>query len=136
MSAVASDIWLLDTNTISHAIRGVHGVRERIRALPQQRLRVPVVVVAELEYGSLKAPYPDQYRLRWRRFIDGIAILPFDEAAAVAHARLRHILRQQPIGERDLLIAAIAVANGVGVATGNTAEFKRVPKLKVVDWAK
>ncbi len=136
MSSAGMDLWLLDTNTISHAIRGVNGVRERIRALPQQRLRVPVVVVAELEYGSLKAPHPDQYRLRWRRFIDGIAIVPFDEPAAVAHAHLRHALRHQPIGERDLLIAAIAVANGLGVATGNTAEFKRVPKLKVVDWAR
>jgi tRNA(fMet)-specific endonuclease VapC len=130
------DLWLLDTNTISHAIRGVNGVRDHVRALPQQRLRVPVVVVAELEYGSLRAPDPAQYRLRWRRFIDGIGIVPFDEAAAVTHARLRLALRHQPIGERDLLIAAIALAHGLGVATGNTAGFKRVPKLKVVDWAK
>ena len=74
--------------------------------------------------------------MRWRRFIDGIAIVAFDEPAAVAYARLRHVLRYQPIGERHLLIAAIAVANGLGVATGNTTEFKRVPKLKVADWAK
>lgn len=136
MSKATSELWLLDTNTISHAIRGLNGVRDRVRSLPQQRLRVPTMVVAELEYGSLKAPYPEQYRMRWRRFIDGIAIVTFDEAAAVAHAGLRHALRHQPIGERDLLIAAIAVANGLSVATGNTAEFKRVPKLKVVDWAK
>ena len=49
MSGTASDIWLLDTNTISHAIRGVNGVRDRKRALPQQRLLVPTIVVAELE---------------------------------------------------------------------------------------
>ena len=136
MSATGSDGYLLDTNVISRAIRGGDGTRERVRAMPQQRLRVPVIVVAELEYGSLKAPHPERYRMRWRRFLDGIAIVPFDEAAAIEHARLRLALRHHPIGERDLLIAATALANRLGVVTNNTAEFKRVPKLKVEDWSR
>ena len=63
-------------------------------------------------------------------------MLPFDEPAAVEHARLRLTLRQTPIGERDLMIAAIALAHRLDVATINTTEFKRVPKLKVVDWTR
>lgn len=34
------------------------------------------------------------------------------------------------------MIAAIALAHRLGVATINTTELKRVPKLKVVDWTR
>jgi len=34
------------------------------------------------------------------------------------------------------MIAAIALAHRLDVATINTTEFKRVPKLKVVDWTR
>jgi tRNA(fMet)-specific endonuclease VapC len=44
-------------------------------------------------------------------------------------------LRQEPIGERDLLIAAIALANDLTVVTGNIRESRRVPGLRVEDWA-
>lgn len=37
-----------------------------------------------------------------------------------------------PIGERDLMIAATALANGHDVLTANVREFERVPGLRVV----
>ncbi len=52
------------------------------------------------------------------------------------HARLRYALRHAPIGERDLLIAAIALANRLVVVTHNVKEFSRVPDLVVEDWAR
>jgi tRNA(fMet)-specific endonuclease VapC len=39
-----------------------------------------------------------------------------------------------PIGPNDLLIAAIALANGLIVVTHNTSEFSRVPGLSIEDW--
>lgn len=128
-------IFLLDTNTISAAIRGKEGVRERICAVHHDRFRVPSIVVAELEYGSLKAPDPDIYRLRWRRFLRGIPVVPFDEPSAIQHARIRLELKHQPIGDRDLVIAAMALAHGLTVVTSNIGEFRRVPGLRVEDWA-
>lgn len=62
-------------------------------------------------------------------------MLSFDRAAAEEHARLRYLLRHAPIGERDLLVAAIASANGLRVVTSNLAEFTRVPGLEVEDWS-
>jgi len=38
------------------------------------------------------------------------------------------------IGAHDLLIASIAVANGLILVTHNTAEFGRVRGLTVQDW--
>jgi tRNA(fMet)-specific endonuclease VapC len=34
----------------------------------------------------------------------------------------------------DMLIAAIALANGCTLVTHNTAEFSRVPGLVIEDW--
>lgn len=36
------------------------------------------------------------------------------------------------IGAHDLWIAATAVAHGMGLATGNAAEFERIPGLRVI----
>ncbi len=50
--------------------------------------------------------------------------------------RLRAHLKKlgTPIGEYDLLIAGIALANKLTVVTHNTREFSRVPGLQVEDW--
>ena len=38
------------------------------------------------------------------------------------------------IGPYDLLIAAIALANGCTLVTHNTQEFSRIPGLVLEDW--
>ena len=93
------------------------------------------MVVTELEYSSLRHPSPARWDAAWRALIADLPVVPFDAAAAVEHARLRDALRSQPIGERDLMIAAIAAANGCAVVTANEGEYKRVPGLAVENWA-
>jgi tRNA(fMet)-specific endonuclease VapC len=61
-------------------------------------------------------------------------VLAFAGDAAEHHARVRYRLRHKPIGDRDLLIAAIAIANDLTLVTHNTREFSRVPDLRVEDW--
>ena len=64
------------------------------------------------------------------------AHLPFDEKASPYYADIRANLskRGELIGSNDLLIAAIARANGVILVTRNTDEFKRVIGLQIEDW--
>jgi tRNA(fMet)-specific endonuclease VapC len=38
------------------------------------------------------------------------------------------------IGPNDLMIASIALSHGYILVTHNTAEFARVPGLKLEDW--
>jgi tRNA(fMet)-specific endonuclease VapC len=60
----------------------------------------------------------------------------FDARAADRYASVgAHLARVgRRIGERDLMIASIALAQDMGVVTSNTAEFRRVPGLRVEDW--
>ena len=126
--------WLLDTSTIVAALRGHVEVRRRLAAASPDDLTVPSVAVAELVYGAERSTDPMRARLVWREFVEPYVVVPFDRAAAEQHGRLRFALRAQPIGERDLLIAATALAHGLTVVTGNTREFGRVPGLAVQDW--
>ncbi|GDY11665.1 twitching motility protein PilT [Planctomycetota bacterium] len=128
--------WLLDTNTVIFFIKGRNpALTKRILGHHVSDLRVSDITIAELEFGSLKAPFPNRHRARWRHFLGSLESLPFDAAAAVTHARARLDLRHQPIGERDLLIAAIALAHDLTVVTSNLAEFSRVPGLRCEDWS-
>ena len=63
-------------------------------------------------------------------------ILPFASEAAGDYAEIRLQLEKagQPIGERDLLIAATARSRRLTVVTHNVREFSRVSGLKVEDW--
>ena len=63
--------------------------------------------------------------------------MPYDEAAAEAYGTIRAALERsdQIIGREDLLIAAHALAADVTLVTNNEAEFRRVPKLRVDNWA-
>ena len=130
-------IWLLDTNAVIHAIRNnPPSVRSRLTALGPDDVRVSAITIAELWYGAQKAHNPVRRRAVFEAFLAPYEVLSFDRGAAVRHAELRQALRHSPIGERDLLIAAIALDAGLGVVTNNTREFQRVPGLSVEDWTR
>ena len=63
-------------------------------------------------------------------------ILPLDhntlDCAANIYADLRR--RGELIGEVDILIAGIALTNGMGMATRNVEHFSRIVHLHVENW--
>jgi tRNA(fMet)-specific endonuclease VapC len=61
---------------------------------------------------------------------------PFDDAAAIHYARLRHSLELtgSTIGPYDLQIAAICLLHQLTLVTSNVNEFSRVPSLIFEDW--
>jgi tRNA(fMet)-specific endonuclease VapC len=62
--------------------------------------------------------------------------LQFDDSAAEEYGKIRHHLATlgTPIGGNDMMIASIALANNLIVVTHNTAEYSRIPGLKIEDW--
>ena len=75
-------------------------------------------------------------RMRVEQVRQQFVSLPFDDAAAEEYGKVRAHLASlgTPIGPHDLMIAAIALANGLSVVTNNTSEFSRVPGLSIEDW--
>jgi tRNA(fMet)-specific endonuclease VapC len=129
-------IWLLDTNVLIHAVRGrPPAVRAHVQQQSPDDLAISSITVAELWYGTGKSANPAARRAAWESVLAPFQVIAFDRSAAEHHARIRHVLRRAPIGERDLLIASIALAHDLTLVTHNAEEFSRVPLLRVEDWA-
>ena len=128
--------YLLDTNTCVYAIKRAPAVLERMRKLTPDDFAVSTITLAELWFGARKSSRPEKTRASVDAFLVPLAVLDFDAGAAEAYSGIRlHLERAGiPIGERDLLIAAIASSRGLTVVTHNTREFSRVPDLGVEDW--
>ena len=127
--------YLLDTNTVSFALRGIGRVGERLLARSPQDVAVSSITEAELWYGVQRVGSPE-LRRSVEAFLSAIAVVPFDSAAARDYGDLRARLarRGTPIGLLDTLIAAHARALGLCLVTNNTKHFARVPRLRVEDW--
>ena len=126
--------FLLDTDTCIWILRKNAEVQEHLKNLMPADVAVSAMNEAELLYGALNSQYPLKRAKDVAMFLAPILVLPFDAEAAKEHARLRQALKSAPIGERDLVIASVAIANRLTVVTHNQREFGRVPGLKTVDW--
>ncbi|MBX3132210.1 MAG: type II toxin-antitoxin system VapC family toxin [Gemmatimonadaceae bacterium] len=128
--------YLLDTSVCVHILRGHLPTVRRFADLGPDTVTLASMTLAELRYGEIRGHTPAVARARLATFLAACEILPFDEQAAEHHAHARLALAHvgTPIGERDLVIAATALAHGLVVATGNVREFRRVPGLGVEGW--
>jgi tRNA(fMet)-specific endonuclease VapC len=113
-------------------LREPRGVKE----LGPDELADSSITCAELWSGSAKSQHPQRSRAAQDAFLEPYRIVDFDVKAAGRYATIRaHLARAGlQIGDRDLMIASIALANRMTVVTSNAAEFVRVPGLAVEDW--
>jgi tRNA(fMet)-specific endonuclease VapC len=127
---------LIDTGLLVDLERGVAnpdvegGIGEEDRA-------ISVITVSELLHGVHRASAAQ--RARRNAFVEhllaGMRAIEITEQIARVHADIwAHLAaRGEVIGAHDLWIAATALAHGMGLATGNAREFKRVPGLRLIE---
>jgi predicted nucleic acid-binding protein len=110
----------------------------RLAQTPVQRLFTSATTVGELFFGAHRLGG----RAKLLQALDETirdqfdAVLPYDEAAAREYGRVRSDLERNgtPIGDADTQIAAIALAHGLTVVTGNVRHFGEIPGLRVENW--
>lgn len=131
-------MYLLDTNIISYWMRGDLKLIQKLKSRSPAELSLSTITLAEIYYGIEKSPVKKkERRLKIDHIKSQLELYPFNEAAAVKYGSILASLEKQgqPISEREIQIAAIAMANKLCVVTHNTKEFSRISKLKVEDWA-
>jgi tRNA(fMet)-specific endonuclease VapC len=110
--------WLLDTNTVIHALNGVLSVRRRLNEVEGEIL-TSAVVVGELIYGAECSARREENRENIRRKLERIRVVPVDGRIADGWGTLK--ARQRAHGrlkaDIDLLIAATAIAEGAVLVT-------------------
>jgi tRNA(fMet)-specific endonuclease VapC len=126
---------MLDTDTVSFALRGHGRVKERILEKKPSEICISAITVGELRYGTARRRSNKLHELI-DAFTANVAVMPFDERCADQFGRIAAELasRGAPIGEFDVLIAAHALVLGVTLVTDNTKHFARVRDLSVANW--
>lgn len=129
-------LYLLDTDTLSHLIRQPQGaVAERIAEVGEANVLTSVIVACELRYGAAKRG-SRRLTKQVETVLGALTIRPLDPGVERVYAAIRVALEKKgtPIGAHDMLIAAHARALDAVCVTGNIAEFRRGPALKVENW--
>jgi len=128
--------YLFDTNACIHLMKLHEPLTGRAHKVGPSAISVTAITLAEMWFGAAKSQQPRRTRADQDAFLAPFRVLDFDAAAADCYASLRAHLaaKGRPIGDRDLMIAAIAQAKRLTVVTSNVSEFARVPGLKVEDW--
>ena len=127
--------FLLDTDSVSYALRGQGRVAEEIRRHRPSDLCVSAVTLAELRFGAEKRRSRRLQRLI-DAFVGDVAVAPFDSEAADRFGKVAAALASKgaPIGVLDTMIAAHALRLGLTLVTHNLKHFRRVRGLRVSDW--
>jgi tRNA(fMet)-specific endonuclease VapC len=130
--------YLFDTNACIHLMKLREPLAGRARDAGPSAIAISAITLAEMWFGAAKSQHPRRSRADQDAFLAPFRVLDFDAAAADCYASARAHLaaKGQPIGDRDLMIAAIAVANRLIVVTSNVSEFARAPGVVVEDWMK
>ena len=126
---------LLDTDVCIEILHGNARVIERRRRTPDE-VATTWITACELAYGAAKSRAPEPNRALVMAFLATLPILDLDWAAAERFGRLKADLERagNRVADADLLIAAIALARGAGLITGNRRHYERVPELGIEDW--
>jgi len=129
-------LYMLDTNTVSAALRGTTGLDKRLQQLDPAQWCISAITRAELRYGVALKPEATKLARYVEAFLQATTTMPWDEAAADAHGYLRAQLRRAgtPIGDFDEMIAAHALALGAVLVSDNTRHFCLVEGLPLENW--
>jgi tRNA(fMet)-specific endonuclease VapC len=130
--------WLLDTNTIIHALNGVLSVRRRLNEVEEQgEILTSAVVVGELIYGAESSARCEENRENIRRKLERVRVVPLDAEIADRWGTLKAQLRVRGRmkADIDLLIAATALAEEAVLVTDDAALLAGdIPGLTVENW--
>jgi tRNA(fMet)-specific endonuclease VapC len=127
---------LIDSSVLIAAERGQLNFDDLAARYAEDDVAISAVTASELLHGLHRARTAAQ-RHRRQAFVEGLLaqlpVINFDLTVARVHASLWADLAKRgvAVGERDLMIGAIAIAKDYAVATRDERSFPKIPRLKV-----
>ncbi len=125
----------LDTCIVIAYLNGNKTIAENLKShLPD--IAISSLVLGELLYGARASARSSENLERLKEFVKVVDIVDYDEKSAEAYSKIRLSLKQKgrPIGEADMLIASVAIANSAILVTDNIKHFEQIENLKLENW--
>jgi tRNA(fMet)-specific endonuclease VapC len=129
--------YMLDTNIVIYTIKNRPSKVRNAFKEHESQMCLSAVTMGELIYGAEKSTQIERNLSDIEGFAALVEVMPFDTTAAIHFGQLRAELYRsgKPIGPYDMMIAGHARALGLTLVTNNLREFKRVPGLRIINWA-
>ncbi|WP_088254154.1 type II toxin-antitoxin system VapC family toxin [Fimbriiglobus ruber] len=131
--------FILDTGIAGLYLDRKRGVFERaaVEVARGNRVGIAVPVLAELVFRAEGSPQRDRNLLRLRQAIDVWKLWLVDTSAAFEYGRIAFELKTigRPMGQNDIMIAAIALSLGNATVVTMDTDLAAIPGLRVENWA-
>jgi len=128
-------VRVIDTDVVVEILRGNNHVIER-RRQTDDRVVTTWTVASELYYRAAKSSAPRENREAVDDFLGTLDVLEMNAVAARRFGRLKADRERegQRLADADLLIAAVTLARGAVLVTGNVRHYDRIEALDIEDW--
>jgi tRNA(fMet)-specific endonuclease VapC len=128
--------YMLDTNMVSHLLKGHPAAARRVVAVPMASLCISAITEGELLFGLARRPDAKRLHLAVRELLRRVDVLPWDSAAAERYGIVRADMARQGMimAPLDLLIATHALSKAAVLVTDDRA-FLQIADLRIEDWA-
>jgi tRNA(fMet)-specific endonuclease VapC len=113
------------------ALRNLRNEAER-----GSRVSTTVISLCELYAGAYTSQHPTKELTKVEELISRLEVFDLTKDASRKYGELlsSREIKTHPIGDFDLIIAAIALSNGEGLVTRNPEHFGRIPSLALQEW--
>jgi tRNA(fMet)-specific endonuclease VapC len=131
--------YLLDTNICIYLIKRQYPeIMTKLLNVGFDMVGISTITLAELEYGVANSSRTLESQAALLEFILPFEIIDFGYNAASFYGKIRKELKDKglPVGDMDMMIAAVAMAHELVVVTNNEKEFRRIADLKIENWVK
>lgn len=131
--------YVLDTNTLSLAMKGDRAVCARLLTLPRTDVLVPQPVIAEIRYGLSrlkKSKRRDALIQRFDLFFDRAMRAEWTDEVSRAFGLLKFDLERKGtrLEDFDVAIAAHAIVLDGALVSTNEKHLARIPNLRLENW--
>jgi tRNA(fMet)-specific endonuclease VapC len=139
-------LYILDTDHISLFLGNYPPIRDRVL---QARAECSITIISVQEIfngwvGQLNRVENEAYKIEiyqrlhlTTQFIQQMPVLNYEQAASIQYQQIIKVnptLAKRRL-EKDMRIAAIALATEATIVTRNIRDFEQVPKLIMEDWS-
>ena len=126
---------MLDTNMVSHLVKGHALVAGRLLAVPMASICISAITEAEILFGLARRPDATRLHALVQAFLQRTDVLPWERHCADIYGRLRAAMEKsgKTMGSLDMLISAHAIAANA-ILVSNDQAFASVPGLVLQDW--
>ena len=129
--------YLLDTNHLSHAIRAVSPLRDRLRQAHRQGFRLITCwsVLCELEEGIVFTADPARYRQTLNALMKEIRIWPMDWRLVEQYGLVCKLAKERgrALSLVDTILTGFAWKENVVLLTADK-DFQAFPEIKTENW--